>query len=104
MQQSKLDNYASPRGAVAGRLTSMVGSLLFWMGVGLFYRLDPRLPVVAPRVSVGIGGTGLLLVLICVGRYGLGMWPALFVSLALVSGMATLYWRRTLTPSAAPSS
>jgi hypothetical protein len=95
--------YASAGGAVAGRLTSVVGSLLVWVGLALLFRLDPRLPRVSPRLSLGISAAGLLLVLICAGGYGLGMVPALLVSLAVVAGMAVLYWRRTLAPSEAPS-
>jgi hypothetical protein len=96
--------YASAGGAVAGRLTSIFGSLLVWVGLAFFFRLDPRLPRVSPRLSLGISGVGLLLVLICAGGYGLGMVPALLVSLAVVAGMAVLYWRRTLAPRPATSS
>ena len=94
--------YASPAGAVAGRLTSALGALLFWLGLGLFFRPDPRLPQLPPRVSLGVAGAGLLLVLICVGLYDVGTVLASLVSLAVVAGAAAVYGRRMLEMRARP--
>ena len=88
--------YASAAGAVAGRIASALGALLFWTGVALFLRPHPRLPPLAPRVSLGVAGAGLLVVLACVGVYHVGQVSALLVSLAVAAGTAALYGRRML--------
>lgn len=88
--------YASPAGAVGGRVLSALGAVLFWIGLGAFFRLDPRLPRLAPRVSLGVAGVGLLGVMICVGVYHVGMASASLASLAVVAGAAGIYSRRVL--------
>jgi hypothetical protein len=56
--------YASAVGTWVGRVASTLGALLFWIGLGLFARPDPRLPALAPRMSLGAAGAGLVLVAI----------------------------------------
>jgi hypothetical protein len=89
--------YASSGGAILGRLFGALGTLLFWLGLAMFLRLDPRLPAFSPRASLGVASSGLL-VLIGVSRYGVGMVPALLVSMAVVSAAAIAH-RRRLAPS-----
>jgi len=86
--------YASSGGAWIGRLFGALGTLLFWIGLAIFLRLDPRLPALSTRASLGVAGAGLL-VLIGVSRYGVGVVPALLVSMAVVAAVVVLR-RRTL--------
>ncbi len=88
--------YASAAGAVGGRLTSAFGAVLFWIGLGLFLRADPRLPLLPPRISLGMTGAGLAIVLLCVNLYHVGVGSALLVSLAVVAGKAGIHARRML--------
>ena len=88
--------YASAAGAAVGRLTSAFGALLFWIGVGLFFRPDPRLPRLPPRLGLAGAGAGLLIVLTCAVVYHVGQVSALLVSLALVGTTAARYGRRML--------
>lgn len=88
--------YASAAGAVVGRLASAFGALLFWIGLGVFFRPDPRLPQLPARVSLGAAGAGVLIVLVCVGVYHVGQVPALLVSLVVMAGTAATYGRRMI--------
>jgi hypothetical protein len=87
--------YASTGGALLGRLLAVVGTLAFWLGLATYGRLDPRLPWLSPRASAVIAGAGVL-VLISVGRYGVGLVPALLLSLALLGAAAMLRFRGRL--------
>jgi hypothetical protein len=91
--------YASSGGAVIGRLFAIVGTLLFWLGLATFLRLDPRLPALSPRVALGVASAGLL-VLIGVSRYGVGIVPAFLVSMAVVAAVAVLRRRTLAAPTA----
>jgi hypothetical protein len=94
--------YASAAGAVGGRVASALGAFLFWLGLGVFFRPDPRLPQLPPRISLGVGGAGLLIVFVCAGLYHVGLVSALLVSLAVVAGTAVLHGRRMLDLRARP--
>jgi hypothetical protein len=91
--------YASSGGAIIGRLFGALGTLLFWLGLATFLRLDPRLPSASPRTSLGLASAGLL-ALIGVSRYGVGMVPALLVSIAVVADVAMFRRRALAVPSA----
>jgi hypothetical protein len=88
--------YASTAGTVAGRLTATFGALLFWLGLALLLHADPRLPRVPPRVSAGVIGAGLVLVMVCAGFFHVGTGPALLVSLAVVTATVVVHGRRLL--------
>jgi hypothetical protein len=89
-------SYASPAGAAAGRVTSVLGALLFWLGLCLFFRLDPRLPTVPSAVSLGVAALGLVIVLALVATSHLGTLPAMLVSLVVMVGMGALHGLRML--------
>jgi hypothetical protein len=86
--------YASAVGTWIGRVASTLGALLFWVGLGLFARPDPRLPTLAPRVSLGAAGAGLVLVAICGGVYHVGAWPAVLVSLVVLAAAGGIALKR----------
>jgi len=94
--------YASTAGAVMGRLTSAFGTLLFWLGLGVFLRVDPRLPRLPPRLSLGVSGAGLLLALLCIGLYHVGTLPALLLSLAAAITTLAVGGRKMIEKHAQP--
>lgn len=73
--------YASAGGALLGRISSALGALLLWGGLAAYGRLHPRLPPLAPRVSLGIAACGLVLILVCVGLYHVGGGVAIGTSI-----------------------
>jgi hypothetical protein len=86
--------YASRAGAVAGRLTAAFGALMFWLGVAIHFRAHPRLPPLPPRASLGMLGSGAVLVLACTGLFHVGGVPALLVSLAVAASLLAVRGRR----------
>jgi hypothetical protein len=88
--------YATTAGAAAARVVAALGATLFWLGLGLYFRLDPRLPAVSQGASLGVAGGGLLVVVASVAINYLALWPAALVSLAMMAGMAGLYVRRVV--------
>lgn len=80
--------YASGWGAASGRLLSAAGAVLFWLGVAMFFKLDPRLPPLAPRATVAVAAAGLAIVLACVGRYHMGTVIVLLVSFVAMFALA----------------
>ncbi len=86
--------YASPSGAILGQSISLLGTLLFWLGIGLYLRHAAR------RVTaVSISAAGFLLASVAVGVYHVSATPTLWVSLVLLLAVAAFYGRRYL-PSA----
>ena len=75
---------------------ALAGRASFWLGLALFLRADPRLPLVPPRVSAGVVGSGLVLVLVCAGFFHVGTGPALLVSVAVVIATLVIHGRRLL--------
>jgi hypothetical protein len=88
--------YASTAGTAVGRLTATFGALMFWLGLGLVLHADPRLPQLPRRISLGVLGSGLVLVLVCTGIFHVGMLPAFLVSLAVVLATLAVHGRRAI--------
>src|SRR5262249_52811925 len=88
--------YASAAGAAAARFTSVFGALFFWLGLGLYFPLDPPLPALSPSASLGVSAGGLVVVLASVATNHLALWPAVVVSLAVIVGLAALNGLRLL--------
>jgi hypothetical protein len=88
--------YASPTGAVLGRVFSVVGALTFWLGLGLLLRPHPSFPQTSRRLSLGLAGGGLLAVLGCLTLYHVGPLAALLTSVAVWVAAAAAYGRKWL--------
>ncbi len=73
--------YASGLGRHLGRLLSLAGASVFWIGLALFVRSSRRL-------GAALTLAGLALSAVIVGRYQLGTGPAVWMSVLLVSGVA----------------
>jgi hypothetical protein len=89
-------SYASRGGAASGRMASVAGALVLWLGLGIFFRVDPRLPQLAPRRAMLMSGAGGALLLICTGVYHVGAISALLVSLAVVATTVAIHGRALL--------
>ena len=86
--------YASPSGAVLGHSISLAGTLLFWLGIGLYLQQAAR------RVAaLSTSAIGLVLLVVAIGVYHVSATPTLWVSLAVLLAAAAFYGRRYL-PSA----
>ena len=86
--------YASGWGAASGRVASAAGAVLFWLGLAIFFKVHPRLPVLAPRLALAMITCGLAVVAICVGRYHVGTIVAIAISLAAAAAALRPYARR----------
>lgn len=82
--------YASAFGATLGQGLALLGTALFWGGLGLAAR--PQRPL-GRREGVGLAGVGLVVLLIPLGYLQTDPTPPLVLSLALVLGAAALYAR-----------
>ena len=86
--------YASPTGAVLGNTISLAGTLLFWLGIGLYLQQPVR------RVAAAsISAIGLVILIAAIGVYHVSAAPTLWISLAVVLAAAAFFGRRYL-PSA----
>ncbi len=92
-------SYASAAGAWLGRVASAAGVVLFWAGVVLFLRPDPRVPVRGSRATLALAGVGLLVVAIFSATYHVGLGAALVVSLVMIGAAAAArVWPRVKAP------
>lgn len=85
--------YASAGGAVLGQSVGLAGTLLFWLGAGLFLAYPERTRRMA---AVGISAIGFAIAAVAFGVYHVGTTPALVVSSLILIGAASYYGRRFL--------
>ena len=83
--------YASAGGAVLGQSISLAGTLLFWLGAGLFLTYPERSRRV---VALALAVFGFAVSGVAVGIYHVSTTPALVVSLVVLIGIGVFYGRR----------
>jgi hypothetical protein len=85
--------YASAGGAVLGQSVGLAGTLLFWLGAGLFLAHPERTRRAA---AAGISAIGFAIATVAFGVYHVGTTPALVVSSLILIAAAVYYGRRFL--------
>jgi hypothetical protein len=83
--------YASAGGAVLGQSISLAGTLLFWLGAGLFLTYPERSRRV---VALALAVFGFAVSGVAVGIYHVSTTPALVVSLVVLIGIGVFCGRR----------
>jgi len=83
--------YASPSGVILGHSISLAGTLLFWLGIGLYLLRTAR-----GVVALGTSASGLVLLVVAVGVYHVSARPMLWVSLVGLLAAAAFFGRRYL--------
>ena len=86
--------YASPSGAILGHSISLAGTLLFWLGLGLYLRR-----VVGRVAAASMSAVGLAVLIAAIGVYHVSATPTLWASLSVLLAALAFYGRRYL-PSA----
>ena len=77
--------YSSAGGAFAGQLANLLGIALFWAGIWLSRRKDPRME---PRRALAITGVGAVILLTTIGFYSASATLPMVVSLLVGLGFA----------------
>ena len=86
--------YASGAGATAGRVMSLIGAGLMWLGLGLLVRPHPSIGRMAAMVTTALGAVVLVTT---IGFLHVAPGPALFLSLIVMIGhLARWLWGRRI--------
>jgi hypothetical protein len=85
--------YASAGGAVLGQSASLLGTLLFWIGLGLFSWYPAGL---RPRVALPMALTGLILAAVALGVYHVNPRGAIIASVLATIVLGLTHVRRHL--------
>ncbi len=89
--------YATGAGATTGRILSLVGAGLLWLGLGLLLRPHPAIPVVAAGAGAAIG---VVVLVATIGFLHISSGPAVFLSVIVILGHVLRWsldrWRRRL--------
>jgi hypothetical protein len=89
--------YATGAGATAGRILSLVGAGLLWLGLGLLLRPHPAVPAAAAAVGAAIGVTALVAT---IGFLHISWGPAVVLSIVVILGHVIRWsldrWRQRL--------
>ena len=75
--------YASGAGATAGRVMSLIGAGLMWLGLGLLVRPHPS---IGPRTAVVGAALGAVVLVTTIGFLHVAPGPALFLSMIVIIG------------------
>jgi len=88
------DAFASGAGATAGRVMSLVGAGLLWLGLGLL--LQPH-PSIGRTAAIAACAVGAVVLVATIGFLHVGSGPALFLSLMVMIGhVARWMWGRRI--------
>ena len=86
--------YASGAGATAGRIMSLIGAGLLWLGLGLLVRPHPS---IGRTASVTAAALGTVLLVATIGLLHVSSGPAVFLSLIVMIGhLARWLWGRRI--------
>jgi hypothetical protein len=75
--------YATGAGATAGRVLSLVGAGLLWLGLGLLLRPHPSIP---RPVAAAAAALGMVVLVVTIGALHIGSGPAVVLSVVVILG------------------
>ena len=89
--------YATGAGATAGRMLSLMGAGLLWLGLGLLLRPHPAIPGVAAGAGAALG---VVVLVATIGFLHISSGPAIVLSVVVILGHVLRWsldrWKRRL--------